>query len=87
MSPGTVAPEALVPGGSEPTSEPEPETPEDVSGLQPDPSVTAAALQVTEVLPDSSNVGSADGYEFIEVYNATSEPIDFSDYAITYLYP
>lgn len=89
MSPGTVVPEALVPGGSEPTPEPEPEpeTPEDVSGLQPDPSVTAAALQVTEVLPDSSNVGSADGYEFIEVYNATSEPIDFSDYAITYLYP
>ncbi|WP_230006727.1 metallophosphoesterase, partial [Microbacterium sp. Bi128] len=46
-----------------------------------------APLQVTELLPDSTNVGGSDGYEFIEVFNATDAPIDFSDYAIDYLYP
>ncbi|MGO2933219.1 lamin tail domain-containing protein, partial [Microbacterium sp.] len=65
---------------------PEPE-PEPDFDPQPDPAVVTAPLQVTEVLPDSTNVGGSDGFEFIEVYNATSEPIDFSDYSINYLYP
>lgn len=77
-TPGTITDEAL----TAPAPEPEP-------GFdpQPDPSVVTAPLQVTEVMPDSTNVGASDGYEFIEVYNATSEPIDFGDYTINYLYP
>jgi len=48
---------------------------------------TLPMLMVTELLPDSSNVGGADGYEFIEIYNNSNESIDFSDYKIDYLYP
>ncbi|GAE94539.1 hypothetical protein JCM21714_3701 [Gracilibacillus boraciitolerans JCM 21714] len=43
-------------------------------------------LLVTEVVPDSANVGSADGYEFIEIYNNTNKPINFNDYKIQYRY-
>ncbi|TFC26121.1 phosphoesterase [Cryobacterium sp. TMT1-3] len=46
-----------------------------------------ASLQITEITPDTTNVGSADGYEFIEVYNATASPINFADYTLNYLYP
>lgn len=41
---------------------------------------------VTEVVPDSTNVGSADGYEFIEIYNNTDKDINFKDYKIQYRY-
>ncbi|UJL45837.1 lamin tail domain-containing protein [Virgibacillus sp. NKC19-16] len=44
-------------------------------------------LLVTEVVPDTTNSGGADGYEFIEVYNNTTEAIDFSDYTMRYRYP
>ncbi|MFG6402134.1 metallophosphoesterase [Microbacterium sp. P04] len=72
-SPGVVAPEALEGLAFDP---------------QPDPTVVTAPLQVTEVLPDSKiNLGGSDAFEFIEVYNANSTPIDFSDYSINYLYP
>ncbi|HCS60612.1 MAG TPA: cell wall protein, partial [Microbacterium sp.] len=77
-TPGTILPEALT------AAEPEPEPDFDP---QPDPSVTTSSLQVTEILPDSTNVAGSDGYEFVEVYNATSEPIDFADYRMNYLYP
>ncbi|MFP7472600.1 lamin tail domain-containing protein [Niallia taxi] len=43
-------------------------------------------LFVTELVPDSSNVNSADGYEFIEVYNNTNKPVNFKDYKIQYRY-
>lgn len=43
-------------------------------------------LLVTEVVPDSTNVGGADGYEFIEIYNNTNQPINFGDYKIQYRY-
>lgn len=43
-------------------------------------------LMVTEVVPDSTNVGSADGYEFIEVYNNTDKTINFKDYKVVYRY-
>ncbi|WP_245831959.1 lamin tail domain-containing protein [Oceanobacillus senegalensis] len=43
-------------------------------------------LLVTEVMPDTSNIGGSDGYEFIEVYNNTGQPIDFSDYKLNYRY-
>ncbi|WP_078381799.1 lamin tail domain-containing protein [Sutcliffiella halmapala] len=41
---------------------------------------------VTEVVPDSTNVGTADGYEFIEIYNNTNQAINFKDYKIQYRY-
>ncbi|MET0304199.1 MAG: lamin tail domain-containing protein [Microbacteriaceae bacterium] len=77
-TPGTIDPAALT------APEPEPEPPFDP---QPDPALQTSMLQVTEILPDSANVGGADGYEFIEIYNAASTPVDFSDYTLTYLYP
>lgn len=43
-------------------------------------------LLVTEVVPDSTNVGTADGYEFIEVYNNTDQAINFKDYQLVYRY-
>ncbi|MDL4842672.1 lamin tail domain-containing protein [Aquibacillus rhizosphaerae] len=43
-------------------------------------------LLVTEVVPDTDNVGSADGYEFIEIYNNTDQAINFKDYKIQYRY-
>lgn len=59
--------------------------------IAPALSATAATdmppLLVTEITPDTTNVGSADGYEFIEVYNATTVPINFGDYTLNYLYP
>lgn len=44
-------------------------------------------LFITELVPDSTNVNSLDGYEFIEVYNNSDQAIDFSDYTIRYRYP
>ena len=92
--PATPAPEptpAPTPAPTpEPTVEPtapEPTAPAPAPAPQPDPSLRAAALQVTELLPDSTNVGSADGYEFVELYNGTDRPIDWSDYSLRYLYP
>jgi hypothetical protein len=41
---------------------------------------------VTEVLPDSTNVGLADGYEFVEIYNNSSSPVSLKDYKINYRY-
>ncbi|MGI6879117.1 metallophosphoesterase [Microbacterium sp. gxy059] len=81
-TPGVVADDQLVPGDV-----PVPEDPDDIGELAPDPDLEAAPLQITELLPDSTNVGGSDGYEFIEVFNASSEPVDFGDYALTYLYP
>lgn len=52
-----------------------------------DPGVDTAPLQVTEITADTTNVGSADGYEYVEVYNATDRPIDWADYTLRYLYP
>ncbi|WP_378147154.1 metallophosphoesterase [Cnuibacter sp. UC19_7] len=93
-TPGLVDPAAFQrPGDGDPDPDPtdppspEPTDPAPAPGPQPDPSLVTAPLQVTELLPDSSNVGSGDGYEFIEVYNATSTPVDFGDYTIRYLYP
>ena len=44
------------------------------------------ALLVTEVVPDSSNIDGADGYEFIEIYNNSNQEILFKDYKIQYRY-
>ncbi|MBN9201181.1 MAG: lamin tail domain-containing protein [Microbacterium chocolatum] len=71
-TPGIVDPEALVPAPIV---------------RDPDPDLVTAPLQITEVAPDTANIAGADAYEFIEVYNATTEPIDFRDYSLKYLYP
>ncbi|MFI8707637.1 lamin tail domain-containing protein [Bacillus sp. NPDC077411] len=42
---------------------------------------------ITEVTPDTTNVGKADGYEFIEVYNNSEQDLNFKDYTIRYRYP
>ncbi|WP_261303963.1 S-layer homology domain-containing protein [Paenibacillus andongensis] len=43
-------------------------------------------LLVTEIVPDSTNVGSLDGYEFIEIYNNTDQAVNFKDYKLVYRY-
>ncbi|WP_052360718.1 lamin tail domain-containing protein [Oceanobacillus manasiensis] len=45
------------------------------------------ALLITELVPDTVNANGADAYEFIEVYNNSTETIDFSDYTLRYRYP
>ncbi|MGE7614202.1 MULTISPECIES: S-layer homology domain-containing protein [unclassified Paenibacillus] len=47
------------------------------------------SLLITEVVPDTKNVkgadgSSIDGYEFVEVYNNTDEPVNFKDYYFFY---
>lgn len=44
-------------------------------------------LLVTEVVPDSTNVGASDGYEYIEVYNNSDKTLNLKDYKIHYRYP
>ncbi|MCD7034293.1 lamin tail domain-containing protein [Metabacillus sp. GX 13764] len=44
------------------------------------------SLLITEIVPDSTNVGTADGYEFIEVYNNTDKDLNFKDYKLQYRY-
>ncbi|WP_183040979.1 lamin tail domain-containing protein [Salipaludibacillus neizhouensis] len=41
---------------------------------------------VTEIVPDSTNVGTADGFEFVEIYNNTNKDINFNDYKLSYRY-
>ncbi|MFD0865179.1 lamin tail domain-containing protein [Tessaracoccus lubricantis] len=65
---------------AEPTTSPQPT-------VDPSPSGDTPPLVITELLPDSSNVNGADGYEFIEVHNTTDQPIDFVDFKVNYLYP
>lgn len=47
----------------------------------------APALTITELLPDSTNIGGSDGYEFIEIYNNTENDINLKDYKLRYIYP
>ncbi|MFX3634391.1 MAG: lamin tail domain-containing protein [Candidatus Pristimantibacillus sp.] len=57
----------------------------DASGAQS--SDIPPTLLITELVPDSTNVGDEDAYEYIEVYNNTDQPINFGDYMIVYRYP
>ncbi|WP_066186188.1 lamin tail domain-containing protein [Gracilibacillus timonensis] len=45
------------------------------------------SLFITEVVPDSTNANGSDAYEFIEVYNNTTEAINYQDYTVRYRYP
>ncbi|QKY68669.1 lamin tail domain-containing protein [Lentibacillus sp. CBA3610] len=52
----------------------------------PDPE-SMPTLLITEMTPDTDNVGGSDAYEFIEIYNNTNQPINLKDYQLTYGYP
>ncbi|WP_243355322.1 lamin tail domain-containing protein [Bacillus litorisediminis] len=55
--------------------------------VQPEVDYTSIPyLLVTELVPDTTNVGSADGYEFIEIYNNSNQAINFKDYKMYYRY-
>lgn len=56
------------------------------AGQQPDPA-TLPYLMVTEITPDSTNVGGSDGYEFIEVYNNSDRAQSLADFSLHYRYP
>ena len=47
----------------------------------------APYLLITEIVPDSSNEGSTDGYGFVEIYNNSTKSIHLNDYKIHYRYP
>lgn len=84
-TPGTISADQLIPEG--PATPDEPEDPADslFEGLT-SPSA-AAPLILTELMVNSTNIGSSDGFEYVEITNTTAEPIDFSDYTLNYLYP
>lgn len=55
--------------------------------IQPSaPAVVPAvqSLMITELVPDTKNVNGADAYEFVEVYNTTTEPIELRNYYFYY---
>lgn len=45
------------------------------------------SLIITELIPDTSNVNSADAYEYIEVTNNSDAKNNFKDYQLLYNYP
>lgn len=84
---GKVDPKQLENRGAEPQPE-EPADPvpaEDIPGPAAD--TTVGQLLITELVPDSTNTGEGDGYEFIEIYNPTTKPISLADYQVAYQYP
>lgn len=84
---GKVDPKQLENRGAEPQPEKpaEPAPTEDVPGPAAD--TTVGQLLITELVPDSTNTGEGDGYEFIEIYNPTTKPISLADYQVAYQYP
>ena len=72
-TPGTVDADSLLP----PTTNPDPEP-------EPEPSPEPAALLITELLPNSSNMNKADAYGFVEVYNNSNKRINLKDYRLYY---
>ncbi len=85
-SPGVVDPAQLADRDVEDGEPEEPEEPaEPIPALPAD--FTVGNLMLTELMVDTTNVGPSDGYEYVEVYNTTTEPIDFTDYHLRYLYP
>lgn len=88
-NPGAVRAEQLAttPPPTDPTDPPtDPGVPEQPPAPPTDPDLEAPILQVTEVAPDTANVGGGDAYEFVEVYNASDAPVDFADFTLNYLY-
>ena len=44
----------------------------------------ASPLLLTEVVPNTDNVGGSDAYEYFEIYNVSEFDIDLSDYHFLY---
>lgn len=95
-TPGSTTAEQLTPDTTTPTdpaeptdppttSPPVPSVPEQPAPPTVDPALQAPLLQVTEVAPDTANVGGSDAYEFIELYNASQSPVRYEDFTINYL--
>ena len=49
--------------------------------------ITSSPIMITELLPNSDNVSGSDAYEFIELYNNSSQPFSLKDYKLVYGYP
>ena len=75
-SPGAVEDAQLTPAETE-----QPEQPEEPAAppVAPPADSLVGHLQITEVTPDTTNIDGADGFEFIELYNATSAPVSMAD--------
>ena len=43
-----------------------------------------APLLVTEIVPNTENIGGSDGYEFFEIYNAGSQAVNLDQYSFWY---
>ena len=43
-----------------------------------------APLLVTEIVPNTENIGDSDGYEFFEIYNAGSQAVNLDQYSFWY---
>ena len=70
----------------DPTGPAGPDVPEQPAAPPVDPDLDAPILQVTEVAPDTANLGGSDAYEFIEVYNSSESPVNWQDFTVNYLY-
>ena len=85
-SPGTVEDAQLTPAETEQPEEPEEPAEPAAPPVAPPADSLVGHLQITELVPDSANIDGADGFEFIELYNATSAPVSMADYELRYLY-
>ncbi|WP_036746187.1 FIMAH domain-containing protein [Paenibacillus sp. UNC451MF] len=69
-----ISPLTIVPANAEATQE-------SASGSRMPP------ILITEIVPDTTNVGSSDGYEFVELYNPLDRAISLKDYNVVLRYP
>ncbi|MCK2200795.1 metallophosphoesterase [Corynebacterium callunae] len=84
-TPGIVTVDQLLPGGVDEPVDP-PASTDPIFDSQTSPT-SAAPLILTELMVNSTNIETADGFEYVEISNTTAAPIDFSDYTLNYLYP
>ncbi|MCI2253051.1 lamin tail domain-containing protein [Domibacillus sp. PGB-M46] len=49
--------------------------------------VTISPILITELLPNSDNLNGSDAYEFIELYNNSTQPFSLKNYKLVYGYP
>lgn len=84
-TPGIVTADQLLPGEvDEPVDPPVSTDPIFAGQISP---TAATPLVLTELMVNSTNIETADGFEYVEITNTTAVPIDFSDYTLNYLYP
>ena len=44
----------------------------------------ASPILITEIVPNTDNVGGSDAFEYFEIYNAADQPVDLSQYKFMY---